>query len=278
MERVTGATVVPLVPGMTWNEALVEYRIHQQAAGRAKGTIRLHQHYLSNLADQHPRGPWHLTRRDLERALSVGHWSPETRKSCRSALRGFYRWGHGMGHIADDPSASLPTVTVPAAVARPTPEYLVRLLVQDGSRVGVMAMLAAYCGLRRGEIARVHSRDLVGDELLIHGKGGKVRAVPVLHPLLLGEIKRADGWLFPNGYGSHLSAGHVGKLLSQSMPEGWTAHTLRHRMASVSYAATRDLLGVGAVLGHSRPETTQRYIRLPDDSLRAAVMAASKVA
>lgn len=36
------------------------------------------------------------------------------------------------------------------------------------------------------------------------------------------------------------------------MPNGWTAHTLRHRMASVSYAGTRDLLAVGAVLGHSR--------------------------
>lgn len=64
-------------------------------------------------------------------------------------------------------------------------------------------------------------------------------------------------------------------LLSRALPEGWTGHTLRHRMASVSYAATRDLLAVGAVLGHSRPETTQRYVRMPDDALRAAVSAAS---
>jgi site-specific recombinase XerC len=46
-------------------------------------------------------------------------------------------------------------------------------------------------------------------------------------------------------------------------------------MASVSYAATRDLLAVGEVLGHSRPETTQRYIRLPRDAVRDAVRAAS---
>jgi len=46
-------------------------------------------------------------------------------------------------------------------------------------------------------------------------------------------------------------------------------------MASVSYAGTRDLLAVGAVLGHSRPETTQRYVRLPSDAIRAAVIAAS---
>lgn len=142
-------------------------------------------------------------------------------------------------------------------------------------RVGTMAMLAAYCGLRRAEIARVHRRDLVGEELLIRGKGGKVRAVPVTSFELLRRLDCAVDWLFPNGQGDHLTPGHVGRLLSAAMPEGWTAHTLRHRMASVSYAGTRDLLAVGAVLGHSRPETTQRYIRLPDDALRAAVRAAS---
>ena len=40
-------------------------------------------------------------------------------------------------------------------------------------------------------------------------------------------------------------------------------------------AGTHDLLAVGAVLGHARPETTQRYVRLPDDSLRAAIAAAA---
>lgn len=93
--------------------------------------------------------------------------------------------------------------------------------------------------------------------------------------MLLEQLRGLDGWAFPNGKGSHLSPGHVGRLLSRAMPEGWTAHTLRHRMASTAYAATRDLLAVGAVLGHSRPETTQRYVRLPDDAVRAAVAAAS---
>lgn len=254
--------------------ALREYETAQRAAGRAEGTVRLHRHYLRELAEHH-RSPWSVTVRDLERMLSRPHWKPETRKSCRAALRGFYRWAHGRGYIEDDPGACLSPVTVPQAVARPTPEHLVRVLVHASDRLGLMAQLAAYCGLRRGEIARVHSRDLVGSELLVRGKGGKTRAVPVTAPTLVAAIGQADGWLFPNGYGSHLSPGHVGRLLSQAMPEGWSAHTLRHRMASTAYAATRDLLAVGAVLGHSRPETTQRYIRMPDDALRAAVAAAT---
>lgn len=261
-------------PVVTWNDALTAYATAQRAAGRSEGTIRLHRHYLSGLA-RHHAGPWRVTRSDLEARMAGHDWMPETRKSCRAAFRGFYRWAHGMGYVEDDPAYSLGSVRVPQAVARPAPEHLVRRLTMSADRVGVMAMLAAYCGLRRGEIARVHTRDLVGDELLIHGKGGKVRAVPVVHQPIIDAILDADGWLFPNGKGSHLTPGHVGKLLSAAMPEGWTAHTLRHRMASVSYAATRDLLAVGAVLGHSRPETTQRYIRMPDDALRRAVEAAS---
>lgn len=260
--------------GMDWGDALARYAAAQRAAGRAGGTIRLHRYYLARLAAaERPAGP--VTRSQLEAFLGHDGWAPETRKSARAAVCGFYRWAHGAGLVDEDPAAGLPAIKVPAAVARPTPEHLVRRLVHEDGRLGLMAMLAAYCGLRRGEIARLHSSDLVDDELHVHGKGGRRRAVPVTSTVLLEQLRGLDGWAFPNGKGSHLSPGHVGRLLSRAMPEGWTAHTLRHRMASTAYAATRDLLAVGAVLGHSRPETTQRYVRLPDDAVRAAVAAAS---
>ena len=52
---------------------------------------------------------------------------------------------------------------------------------------------------------------------------------------------------------------------------GWTAHTLRHRFATRTYAAARDLVAVQELLGHAKPETTRLYIETPPDSLRAAV-------
>lgn len=272
----SGPTLPDVTLGTHWGEWLLHWHTARLAAGHAVSTIHTHQHYVLRLAALHRR-PDRVTTEHLLAFLAVEAWAPETRKSARSAVRSLYRWAHGSGRIPDDPAAGLPPIRVPQAIARPAPEHLVRRLVHDPrDRTAVMAMLAAYCGLRRAEIARVHSRDLVGDELLVHGKGGKVRAVPVVSPELLGALQAADGWLFPNGQGSHLTPGHVGRLLSQLMPEGWSTHTLRHRMASTSYAATHDLLAVGAVLGHSRPETTQRYIRMPNDALRAAVAAASQ--
>lgn len=265
-------------PPSGWGAAVGAYVTTMQAAGRRPGTIRLHRHYLGLLAELFPAGPWRLTAQHLERFLSKPSWSPETRKSARSVVVGFYRWAHGNGFVDDDPASRLLPVKVPQGRPRPTPEHLVAQIARDDDRVGYMAMLAAYAGLRCAEIAQVlPARDLVGDELTIHGKGGKVRGVPIIHPPLL-RLLRADvrrgGWAFPNGLGGHLSPGHVSKLLSAALPEGWTGHTLRHRMATQAYRGTRDLLAVSELLGHARVDTTQRYVLLPDDALRAAVRSA----
>jgi integrase len=147
-------------------------------------------------------------------------------------------------------------------------------MVTDADRrLAFMAALAAYAGLRRGEIARVHRRDLVGDVLTVHGKGGKTRTVPILDPGLLARLEAVDGWAVPNRQGGHLTADHVGRLLSRAMPEGWSGHKLRTRCGTTAYAGCRDLLAVMELLGHSRPETTLRYVLLPDDAVRAAVAA-----
>lgn len=138
-----------------------------------------------------------------------------------------------------------------------------------------MARLAAYAGLRASEIARVQGSDLHGDMLRVLGKGGKVRWVPVMNARLVVQLRDLTGWAFPSPAGGHLTPGHVTRLLSEALPDGWTAHTLRHRFATVAYDGTRDLLSVSELLGHARPETTQRYVRLSADALRAAVSAAS---
>lgn len=269
----------PVIP-TSWHDAMDRYQTQQHAAGRSRGTIRLHAHYLSLLARRHPRrSPWSLTPDDLTVFLAKPSWSPETRKSARSTVRAFYRYAHGRGWIELDPSLTLAPVTIPPPMPRPTPEHLVAQLVKRNDRIGFMAMLGAHAGLRAAEIAQVHAEHYTGDaragDLLVRGKGRKLRLVPIVNPKLAWRLSQLDGYAFPNGLGSHLSPGHVTKLLSAELPDGWTAHTLRHRMATQAYNGTRDLLAVGQVLGHSRPETTQRYVLMPGDALRAAVAAAS---
>ena len=139
-----------------------------------------------------------------------------------------------------------------------------------------MLQLAAYAGLRRSEIAALQTRALVGDTLRVKGKGGKVRVVPVLNAELLAALEAIPpGFVFPGNDHGHQSPNWVGRQMARALGPGWTAHTLRHRFATMAYSHGRDLLSVQELLGHSKPETTARYTAVPDGALRAAVEAAS---
>ena len=98
-----------------------------------------------------------------------------------------------------------------------------------------MIRLGAECGLRRGEIARVHSDDVVADSagrsLIVRGKGDKQRIVP-LPDDLAGIIMDARGYLFPGRFGGHVEESYIGDHISRLLPDGYAAHTLRHRFAT----------------------------------------------
>lgn len=257
----------------SWTTALRDFTTALQASGRSPRTIRLYLYRAVAVASYAPR-PDQITTDHLLTYMSRQDWSPETRKSARTSVRSFFRWAHESGRLPSDPSAALPPVRIPPAVPRPAPEPVVAAGRLAGGRVGFMVELGAYAGLRAGEIARVHSDDLDGDVLHVVGKGGRQRSVPIQHPALLARLHAVEGWAFPNGRGTHLSAGHVSRLVSRALPGIWTAHPLRHRYGTAAYAGTGDLLAVQELLGHSDPNTTRRYVQLGRERVRRAAAAA----
>lgn len=141
-------------------------------------------------------------------------------------------------------------------------------------REKLILRLAAEVGMRRAEVARSHSRDLmedlVGFSLIVHGKGGKNRIVPL--PQSLGRtLSTLEGYYFPGNDDGHLSPRYVGKLIRDLLPGDWTMHTLRHRFGTRAYALTSDLLLVQEMLGHASPTTTRRYVEYDRTRMRAAV-------
>lgn len=259
----------------TWATLLVAFDIYLRAANRSSGTIRLYDYRISDLALQVPR-PSDVTA-DLLLERLARATAAETKKSIRTAYRAFFSWAKQTGGLAGDPSANLPPITVPPGKPRPAPEAVVRRSARAADpRERFMIMLGAYAGLRCCEIARAHSRDWDGQDLRVLGKGGKVRAVPIAHVELVDELDRLEGYAFPNrSTGLPLSAGYVSRLLSRALEQTWTGHTLRHRFGTVSLEGTKDLLAVGEVMGHSRPETTKRYCVVGRDRLRAVAAAAT---
>lgn len=265
---------------MLWTTAIIDWTLSLRAAGSSEATIVLYRHYLTFVSTELAgTPPWSVSTRQIEAVIGSVRWGPAAKKSLRTAIGSFYRWGLRAGHIDHDPAAPLPHVRVPRGRPRPTPEgILADALTRATARERLMVELGALAGLRAGEISRVHADDWDGDMLLVHGKGGHERLVPIVDGHLSHALDTCSGWLFPNVQrGGNITPNHVSKLLSRLLPQPWTAHTLRHRFGTVAYAATRDLLAVSALLGHASTETTLTYVQLPADHLRSAVRAAATI-
>lgn len=181
------------------------------------------------------------------------------------------------GRRTDDPSMELPKIKRPRPHPRPCPDKVILAALGRASESErIMLRLGAECGLRRGEIGRVSSGDvvddLVGRSLVVNGKGDKQRIVP-LPDDLADLISACDGYVFPGRFGGHVEESYIGDRLSSLLGDGWTAHSLRHRYATATWQATHDLLLVSKLLGHASVETTQVYVAMPDERLRAGMAA-----
>ena len=74
-------------------------------------------------------------------------------------------------------------------------------------------------------------------------------------------------------FGGHVEESYIGDHISRLLPDGYAAHTLRHRFATTAYAATHDLFVVAELLGHESVGTTEHYVAMPDGRLREATAA-----
>lgn len=261
-----------------WRRSIEGWTDTLKAAGLSAQTIKSRRYKMAHLAALlMPSGPKDVTTEQIVQVFARQQWKPETRKAYRNTISSFFRWLHKSGRRSDDPSLDVPRVKKPHAHPRPCPDrYIAAAMEMATPSERLMIRLGAECGLRRGEIARVHSDDVVADSagrsLIVRGKGDKQRIVP-LPDDLAGIIMDAHGYLFPGRFGGHVEESYVGDHISRLLPDGYAAHTLRHRFATTAYAATHDLFVVAELLGHESVETTEHYVAMPDGRLREATAA-----
>jgi integrase/recombinase XerC len=258
---------------MTTGWPIREWTTWLEAGGLRAATVRLRRYQLLQAQTEIDCDVDTVTGGQLASLLAEHPWGADARRGMLSALRSFFGWAYDEGLIPADPTKRLRSIRESEPAPRPAPDEVISAAMSAAPvRVRVMLAVGALTGMRRAEIAQIHSSDLIGDHfgftLRAHGKGGKIRDIPLSDLGLVDLIRDAHGWLFPNGLGSHLSADHVGKLMSRALPPGVTAHKLRHRFATRTYSASSDLLTVQKLLGHATPTTTQRYVKTDADKLR----------
>src|SRR6185312_13808359 len=110
--------------------------------------------------------------------LGRPNYSIEHRRGMRASLGSFYRWAVSAGMLDTDPTLTLPSVRAAVGAPKPATDEIWRQILDTADeRTRLMARLACEAGLRRAEVACVHSDDLNngidGAELIVHGKGNK---------------------------------------------------------------------------------------------------------
>lgn len=208
-------------------------------------------------------------------SLTTGAWS---RAGHLAAIRSFYHYAHGMGLVPANPAAMVRSIKVHGRSRPQLPKGVLDhaiLLADDRTRLALL--LGSRAGLRREEIASVHSSCVRGDFLVIVGKGSKERRIPI-HPLLrpaLAELVAHPGWAFPSHVlpGQHVTPETIQKWVSRALGDPWSTHDLRRYFATRAYAATHDLRAVQELLGHADPSTTARYVHVGDEAMVACVLA-----
>lgn len=265
-----------------WETPIEHLELALRAQGTRESSISTRIRHIRRLArDLAPITPTELTADELIAWAGQQTWAPETRHSHYSSIRAFY---DVLNLRTPSPADALPSVKRPVPSPRPTPETVyTNALTQADARTRFILRMAGEAGLRRTEIAQIHTNNLIldptGHSLIINGKGGTTRQIPLtdeITALIRHHLRTSPTeWALPSRNGGHIQPHWVAKLASRVLPTGWTLHTLRHRFATRAYAQDRDILAVQRLLGHTSVTTTQRYAAPPIDALRQAVTAAT---
>jgi site-specific recombinase XerD len=267
----------------TWEAAVDGWMTYLIAAGTSAATRKTRRAHVRRVARElDAADPRDVTADELLKILGRPGFSIEHRRGVRASLASFYHWCLKTGVVAADPTLELPSIRAAVGAPKPATDEMWRaLLATADPRTALMARLACEAGLRRAEVACVHSDDLNagigGAELIVHGKGAKQRVVPITVTLAAAIVKAVPfgGFLFPGKIDGHMSADRVGHLVSKVMPKGWSMHKLRHRAATRGFAGTGNLRAVQEFLGHTSVATTQRYVAIAARDIRAVAEAAA---
>jgi integrase/recombinase XerD len=259
----------------------------------SRDLVRFVEYVVSRGASSPPDVTAKMLREYLYHMKDLGLAPASIRRNV-SALRTYFKFLLGEGHVARDPSERLESPkrwrTLPEVLTIQEIDRLLAAPVLDDPLVfrdRAMLELAYGAGLRVSEWISIGTRDVMFDDGLVRvfGKGSKERLVPIgrraiaslatyvreLRPRL--EKGAGKGVLFLNAKGEPLTRMGAWKILRKYVDRARiekhvSPHTLRHSFATHLLEGGADLRAVQEMLGHADISTTQIYTHVDREYLR----------
>ncbi len=246
-----------------------------------------------------------LLRPKLKRSRGKGYvptrsqLTGRTRQGLLSPLKLWFRWLVKRHELLADPAAELELPRVQRRLPRAvlTPAEVARLMVTPppdtpvGLRDRALLELFYGTGIRRAEALGLIVKDLnlAEGELLIRGKGGRERLVPVTGEALRAlALYLAQGrpllptpeapFLFLSSYSGSLKFTEVyGRVKEYARLAGLdkkrvTPHALRHACATHLLRQGADIRHIQVLLGHASLSSTEIYTRVELTQLRQVLL------
>jgi integrase/recombinase XerD len=239
-----------------------------------------------------------------DRAAIAGHLTdlasdhaPASVVRAAAAIRGFYRFLHAEGQLAEDPAEGLlgPRLEqkLPRTLSRTAVLRLLAAIPADtplGVRDTAMLHVLYATGCRVSEVIGLRTGSVIAEHGLLRafGKGNKERLVPIAAPALawleryrqsVRPLLRARAATDP---GDVLLLSRTGRPLTRArvfqvvraaaaaagITVACSPHSLRHSFATHLVAGGADLRAVQEMLGHASLATTQIYTHVDHDRLK----------
>ena len=231
--------------------------------------------------------------------------SASTRARRLSAIKQLYRFAFEESWRADNPAIQIKgpgkKKSLPKTLSIEEVDALISAAAahkKEGKRNACLMHLLYATGMRVTELVTLPVTSARGDPamLLVRGKGGKERMVPLSPPAKAAMAEWLVAWdeaddaaralgkpsskfLFP----SRSKAGHLTRhrffgmikefaVTAGVSPDKVTPHTLRHAFATHLLAGGADLRAIQTMLGHADVATTEIYTHVVDERLTALVM------
>jgi integrase/recombinase XerD len=231
-----------------------------------------------------------------------------TRARRLSAIKQLFRFAFEEGWRRDHPALQIQgpgrTKSLPKTLSEAEVDALLAASetsgrnTKDRTRNHALMQLLYATGMRVSELVSLPVAAARGDPrmLLVRGKGGKERMVPLSPPARVAladwlaqwnqtqELAHQNGipptkYLFPSsGKLGHLTRHRFYALIKELAvaggvsPDKVTPHTLRHAFATHLLAGGADLRVIQTLLGHADVSTTEIYTHVLDERLKSLVL------
>lgn len=244
--------------GVTVSTAVEKFINEKIVAGVASATVAVYQHVLQVLIALFGDLPLAtLSEASFQQALAIAQ-TMAAKRTHYNVFSTFAAWAAASGAMPGNPVKLPPNLrVVPSARVSPyTVNEVQQILssLQDPADLAVVA-LAAFAGLRPGEIARLKCQDIRDDRIVVHGQVKHVSRYVAITPTLqawLAAFQGAQGFDLPS----------PNEVLRRAQAAGVKVKFVTLRVTCITYslAMTRNIEAVAQQAGINVPVFQRHHI------------------